>query len=151
MHDLALPNKQRGLVSLEFAFMFVIIFMLFYGLIGYTIPLLLGATYQQLAADGLREAVRSSGIYSLDTNDNEVFVGYQKSVQEVVEESWLPEKWAIYCENYGEHYLKVNDNLWSVCISNPEVKKILPVFRIFSWEVPKLPDEIKGEAKLRIR
>ena len=149
-------KRQRGAVSIEFAFMFVIIFILFYGLIGYSIPLLLGATYQQLAADGLREAVRSSSIYSLDMNKNDelnrnMFTNYQDNVKMVITESWLPDKWAQTCAGYDENYLKVADNQWSVCISNPEVKKILPAFKIFSWEIPSLPEEIKGEAKLRIR
>lgn len=144
-------RKQRGLASLEFALMFMIIFSLFYALIGYAIPLLLGAAYQQLAADGLREAVRSSSIYSIDFNDNPDLSAYQTEVTAVIAESWLPKKWAQTCTDYGNHYLKVDNNQWSVCLRNPEVKKILPVFKFFSWEVPSLPEEIKGEARLRIR
>ena len=151
MRQQLISHKQRGLVSLEFALMFVIIFTLFYALIGYTMPFLLAATYQQLASEGVREAVRSSSIYSVDFNENPDLSVYQNGVEEVITQSWLPKKWAQTCADYGSYYLKVDNNQWSVCLRTAEVKKIVPVFKIFTWEIPSLPEEIKGEAHLRIR
>lgn len=46
-------TRQRGVASIEFAFVFIIIFALFYGMIGYFIPLLLSATYQGLSSEVL--------------------------------------------------------------------------------------------------
>lgn len=145
-----LMYKQRGAASLEFAFMFVIMFVLFYGLVGYTVPLILGAAYQQLSAEALHEAVRNPAIYMV-TADNSASAAEHSEVRRVVEESWLPEKWAKKCNGYADSYLKISGNEWSVCIRNDKPDAILPTFSVFGWQVPPLPDEIKGEAKLRIR
>ncbi|WP_198650002.1 TadE/TadG family type IV pilus assembly protein [Zobellella maritima] len=142
--------KQRGAASIEFAFMFVIMFLLFYGLVGYTVPLLLGAAYQQLSAEALHEAVRRPDIYMV-TAENSASAANHTGVSRVIEESWLPEKWAKKCAGYTDSYLKVSGNEWSVCIRNDDPAAILPTFSVFGWQVPQLPDEIKGEARLRIR
>ena len=147
-------RKQRGLASLEFALMFIIIFSLFYALIGYAIPLLLGAAYQQLAADGLREAVRQSDIYRV-TDENSARMINQAAVKKVIAESWLPDKWAKPCKGYNDedegNYLLVNGDEWSVCIQNDNPGAILPTFSILDFKIPVLPKAIIGEAKLRIR
>ncbi|GAA3540767.1 hypothetical protein GCM10022394_20710 [Zobellella aerophila] len=124
--------------------------MLFYGLVSYTMPLLLGAAYQQLSAEALHEAVRSPNIY-LITADGAASAADHTGVSRVIEESWLPEQWAKKCTGYADSYLKVSGGVWSVCVRNDNPGAILPTFSVFGWQVPQLPDEIKGEAKLRIR
>ncbi|AIB34561.1 MULTISPECIES: TadE/TadG family type IV pilus assembly protein [Pseudomonas] len=52
-----LPRKQKGAAAIEFALVFGIFFAVFYGLISYSLPLLLMQSFNQAAAEGVRQAL----------------------------------------------------------------------------------------------
>ena len=138
--------KMRGGVTIEFTLVFIIFFMLFYSLVGYTLPLLLSASYQEVASDGLREAVDLH--YVVAANSTEIDIPGR--VNQLVARSWIPDKWRETCSGYGEGFLDRQDGIWRVCIRYSQVKSLLPPFTIFGWQVPALPDEIRGEAIMRV-
>lgn len=137
--------RQRGAAAVEFSIAFIIFFLILYGLVGYSIPFLLGATYQELATEALRDAIRSP-----DTRapSPEQIALYQQRVQQSVRNSWLPQAWAQPCEGY-DGFLKTGA-VWSVCVRHDDPESIMPPFSILGWKVPQLPDEIRGEAKIRL-
>lgn len=137
-------KKSRGAVSIEFSLLFIPIFLLFYGIIGYSAPLVLAASYQQVAADALREAI------GLHFEAAERFDA-QESVLHFIDNTWLPDAWARPCDGYGENFLLVMDDTWSVCLRHERPEDIIPPFRIFGWRIPELPDQILGQASIRIR
>ena len=46
----SLPRKQKGAAAIEFALVFVIFFAVFYGMLSYSLPLLLMQSFHQAAA-----------------------------------------------------------------------------------------------------
>ncbi|MEZ2745709.1 TadE family protein [Halopseudomonas bauzanensis] len=136
-------TKQQGAASIEFAFVFILIFAIFYGMVGYFVPLLLSATYQELSSEALRQSI-SLRYSSLDTND------IQLQAQRVIDESWLPETWAHTCEGYSNRYLKTDGNTWSVCVRHNSPASILMPISLFGLDLLRLPDEIRGEAAVRL-
>lgn len=52
-----LPRKQKGAVAIEFALVFVVFFAVFYGLVSYSLPLLLMQSFNQAAAEAVRQAM----------------------------------------------------------------------------------------------
>lgn len=52
-----LPRKQKGAAAIEFALVFGIFFAVFYGLVSYSLPLLLMQSFNQAAAEGVRQAM----------------------------------------------------------------------------------------------
>ena len=52
-----LAKKQKGAAALEFAMVFMIFFAIFYGLVSYSLPLLLMQSFTQAAAEGVRRSV----------------------------------------------------------------------------------------------
>lgn len=142
-------HKQRGAVSIEFAAMFVIFFLLFYAVVGYTVPLLLAATYQEVASAALREGIRHHDLLLHNMSADELNKQQQK-VNEVIAASWLPEKWRKTCGDYSGSYLKSTENVWSVCLRHDKPSDILASISLLGWQVPQLPDEIRGEASIRI-
>ncbi|UII72184.1 pilus assembly protein [Pseudomonas sp. HN11] len=52
-----LPRKQKGAAAIEFALVFGIFFAVFYGLISYSLPLLMVQSFNQAAAEGVRRAM----------------------------------------------------------------------------------------------
>ncbi|MNN16868.1 hypothetical protein D3C81_1300230 [compost metagenome] len=145
---------QAGVVSIEFAVVFGIFFLLFYALIGYTLPLLLAATYQELSAEALREAIRHPDLLLTDPDEppGAVVIARQRErVSQVIGNSWLPAAWAQDCTNYPGGYLRVDGDIWSVCLRHASPGTLLPSISLFGWRVPQLPPEIRGEASIRIR
>lgn len=130
--------QQRGVASIEFAFVFIIIFAVFYGMIGYFVPLLLSATYQELSSEALRQAI-SLKYSSLDAGE------IQSQAKRVIDESWLPEPWANTCPTY-DGYLKINGDTWSACVSHNDPSSILMPISLFGLDLLPLPKEIRGEA-----
>ena len=53
----SLPRKQKGAAAIEFALVFVIFFAVFYGMLSYSLPLLLMQSFHQAAAEGVRRSV----------------------------------------------------------------------------------------------
>lgn len=140
-HTTARTNQQ-GVASIEFAFMFVLIFMLFYGMVGYFIPLLLSATYHELSSEALRQAINLK--YStLEHGD------IQLQADRVIEDSWLPSAWASPCPSY-EGYLKIHGDIWSACIRHDNPSSILPSISLFGLDLLPLPKEIRGEATVQL-
>ena len=131
--------RQRGVASIEFAFVFIIVFAVFYGMIGYFIPLLLSATYQELSSEALRQAI-SLRYSSLDSGE------IQLEAKRVIDESWLPVAWANTCKNYSSGYLKIDGDTWSVCVSHNDPSSILTPISLFGVDLLPLPAEIRGEA-----
>lgn len=146
-HSSEMPSahKQRGAVAVEFSIAFIIFFLIFYGLVGYSIPFLLGATYQELATEALRDAIRSP-----DTRapTPEQLALHQQRVLQTMHNSWLPEAWTQTCTGY-DGFLKTGAQ-WSVCVRHGNPESIMPPFSIFGWKVPQLPSEIRGEATIRL-
>lgn len=53
----SLPGKQKGAAAIEFALVFGIFFAVFYGLVSYSLPLLLMQSFNQAAAEAVRQAM----------------------------------------------------------------------------------------------
>lgn len=150
MVENATPERQRerGAASIEFTMVFIIFFLLFYGLVGYTLPLLLSASYQEIASEGLREAVDLYFIANQSNGSTEINI--PSYVQQLIERSWIPAEWQETCPGYTEGYLDRQDGIWRVCLRYSDPESIIPPFRIFGWNIPALPDELRGEAVIRI-
>lgn len=137
MHRCA--KKQRGAASIEFVFIFVVFFMLFYGMVTLAFPLILSATYEELSGEGLREAItmrsRQPDIKKTET-----------AVNTVIKNTWLPNKWVQFCDGYSGSFLKTNGPVWSVCIGHNNPSDILPKISVLGFDIVNLPDNIRGEA-----
>ncbi|WP_297189364.1 TadE family protein [uncultured Porticoccus sp.] len=138
-------RKNRGSATIEFILVFIIIFLLFYGMVGYTLPILLSATYQEIASEGLREAV---DLHFVAEHDSEIDIpGY---VRQLVEHSWIPSNWVETCSGFNESFLNRQEGIWRVCLRHSNPESIIPPLRFFDWQIPTLPNEIRGEAVIRI-
>jgi len=83
-----LPRKQKGAAAIEFALVFGIFFAVFYGLISYSLPLLLMQSFNQAAAEGVRQAlsvdpVAAGTAYSTQVKD-------RAKTTVINQLSWLP-------------------------------------------------------------
>jgi len=139
-------NGERGAASIEFALFFVILLMLFYGVAGYTVPLMLAAGYQQLASEALRDAL----VWKSQTGSDAAAL--ETHVETLIYASWIPQDWSQPCEGYSG-FLTINDStgVWSLCLRHPDPDTIIPPLSIFGWEFPQLPEQIQGYARIHTR
>lgn len=140
------PGVQRGSASIEFSLVFILYFLVFYGMVGYTLPLLLSASYQEIASESLREAVTLHF-----ASENEGDIDIPARVQTLVQRSWVPNRWLETCDGYNNGYLKQQETIWRVCLRYSSPESIIPTFSIFDWQVPALPHEIRGEAEIMLK
>ncbi|GAA3540782.1 TadE/TadG family type IV pilus assembly protein [Zobellella aerophila] len=82
-------HQQCGAVAIEFAALFLAFFMVLYGIVAYSIPLLLELSFRQLSADAGRV------IYRVDPArpQADYVAVVAREVNEAVGNSWLPESW----------------------------------------------------------
>ncbi len=128
--------------------MFVLVFMIFYGIVGYVIPLLLLSSYNEISA----EAVRASLL--IPTNQENYPDQVRQTVQTVIDESWLgarSDSWKNQCEGYESGYVTFSTDTISVCIAHNNPKQIIPPITLFGWTFPQLPDALIGEARIQLR
>ncbi|MFL1528589.1 TadE/TadG family type IV pilus assembly protein [Pseudomonas sp. O230] len=52
-----LPHQQKGAIAIEFALVFVMFFAVFYGIVTYSLPLLLMQSFNQSTAEAVRQSV----------------------------------------------------------------------------------------------
>ncbi len=80
-------KTQRGAVAIEFAMLFAVFFVVVYGIIAYSIPMLLLLTFKQVSADAARATLQVDPGHSAYTQL------LSREITSVVERSWLPESW----------------------------------------------------------
>lgn len=82
----SLPRKQKGAAAIEFALVFVIFFAVFYGIVTYSVPLLLMQSFNQSTAEAVRRSV------ALDPSTP----GYETALKSLVkteltrQTAWIP-------------------------------------------------------------
>ncbi|MDQ7728168.1 TadE/TadG family type IV pilus assembly protein [Halomonas sp. SpR8] len=140
------PKLQKGAISIEFAFSFVILLALFYGIVGYTMPLLMSASYQQLASDSLREGLVWKHNRQASDAETQAYVTAQ------IDAAWMPSAWAQPCDG-SVQFLTIDpsNGVWNVCLRHPAPNSILPPIKLMDIEFPKLPEQIVGSATLHTR
>lgn len=82
-------SRQQGAVAIEFAALFLLFFTILYGIIAYSLPMLLTLSYKHMSAEAARSAVRVDP--SLDRTSYKQLLSQQ--ITENIDNSWLPEDW----------------------------------------------------------
>lgn len=173
-------KKQQGAVAIEFAALFVILFMILYAIIAYSLPLLLTLTFKQVSSDAGRAAIKVD--QALPDAEYVQIVG--KEVTRVVDSSWLPKGWfAGNCptpkdthiawsplpggESSGSYGFIAKETLdeksnnyryiLQVCLQRkygaqgkPDERAIIPTINLLGVQIPKLP-EVDGEVVIRVQ
>lgn len=167
-------RQQRGAISIEFAAVFVVFFVMLYAVIAYSVPLLLSLSLKQLSADAARAAVR------VDPAQNEADYALRVSQQvgAVIAQTWLPDDWyqgdcpappaamgwtALPASANGQSYgylaldtsTNVPGHILYVCLQrgynqdgSAEQRAIIPIINLLGMRIPALPSS-DGQTVLR--
>lgn len=148
------PGRMQGAVAIEFALIFSLLFALFYGIVSYALPLLMLQTFNAAAADGARVAVK----VILNEEEGSCPQSYRDNVEADAEEeararlTWLqPLMYKVSGEPVdatvdGDCVLTVRVT-YPNYLDNPPIPVLtLPVI----GDIPRLPDTLASEAKVRL-
>ncbi|MDK2352273.1 MULTISPECIES: TadE/TadG family type IV pilus assembly protein [Pseudomonas aeruginosa group] len=152
MHRKAFRGGQKGAVAIEFTVVFLLFFALIYGLISYSIPLLMLQSFNDAAAVGARAAV------AVDPSEP----GYEALAETRARDellarlAWMPATWRANlepCAGNGQYadYVGATSRI-EVCVQyqyGDPAKAIIPVLRFPGiGAIPNLPQTLKASANL---
>ncbi|MBA6115581.1 pilus assembly protein [Pseudomonas putida] len=141
-------GRQKGAAAIEFVAVFMIFFAVFYGLVSYTLPMLMLQSFNQASSEAVRRCV------ALDPNS----ASYAADVQTVAREAlrqqlaWMPAALNFLPASDAQVSLDAN-RLLKVTITYPRAKltNVLPLLVIpVIGEVPRLPAQLRAEASLQL-
>lgn len=142
-----LPRKQKGAAAIEFALVFVIFFAVFYGLVSYSLPLLLMQSFNAATAETVRQSV------ALDPNTanySSVIVTQAKTVLSQQLGALPPS--VNFNVNTDASVTYTSGKLLTVRIDYPRTKLalIIPLLNLPGvGTVPNLPTTLSAQASLQ--
>lgn len=141
------PRKQMGAAAIEFALVFVIFFAVFYGVVSYSLPLLMLQSFNAATAEAVRQSVAiSPGIANYET-----VVKTQATSALTNQLSWIPT--ALNFNMGSDAKVTMTGGLLSVRIdySKDKLTQVLPVLSLPGvGQVPNLPTFLSAEASLQL-
>ncbi|NWA64355.1 TadE/TadG family type IV pilus assembly protein [Pseudomonas reactans] len=143
-----LPGKQKGAAAIEFALVFGIFFAVFYGLISYSLPLLMLQSFNQAAAEGVRQAMSVDPIAAGSTYTTQVTTLAKTTAKNQLK--WIPASFQFSDDLITANY---TGNTLTVTIKYPTSRLysvfpalVLPVI----GTVPNLPANLFASSSLQL-
>ena len=145
------PTRQRGAAAIEFALVFVIFFAIFYALVTYSLPLLMMQSFNNAAAEAVRQSVAISPGSAANPAAYATLVTTQASSALSTQLSWIPSTFGFNVTS--DAAVTFDGKLLKVRIDYPRSKltQVLPVLTLpVIGDVPNLPTYLSAEASLQL-
>lgn len=143
------PLKQKGAAAIEFALVFVIFFAVFYGLVTYSLPLLMMQSFNNATAEAVRQSVAISPGVGASTYSARVVS--QASTALASQLSWIPS--ALAFDVAKDAVVTFDGKLLKVRINyrTSNLTHVMPVLKLPGMgDVPNLPTYLSAEASLQL-
>ncbi|MBN6775883.1 pilus assembly protein [Pseudomonas granadensis] len=143
----AFRKSQRGAVAIEFALVFIIFFAVFYGLVSYSLPLVMMQSFNQATA----EAVRRSVAVDPNTPNYSTVVINTANATLTQQLSWIPPVFNLVVGvDTSTQYS--GTGLLTVQVSYPvsKLNQVMPVLLLPGiGPVPSLPSHLTASSSLQ--
>ena len=144
-----LPRKQKGAAAIEFALVFGIFFAVFYGLITYSLPLLLMQSFNQAAAEAVRQAMAVDPVTSGSAYPS--LLTQRAKDAAAAQLSWIPTSFQFQPSVINATY-NISTTTLTVAISYPSanLNAVFPVLVVPGvGTVPNLPTNLTASSSLQ--
>ena len=143
-----LPRKQKGAVAIEFALVFSIFFAVFYGIVSYSIPLLLMQSFNEATAEAVRRSV------ALDPNTNNYPTALVALANSVLQQqlSWVPNAFNITYGDGNDAKAVYSAGVLTASVNYPTSKlnQVIPFLVLPGvGRVPSLPVTLSAQSSLQ--
>jgi Flp pilus assembly protein TadG len=142
-----LPRKQKGAAAIEFALVFGIFFAVFYGLISYSLPLLLMQSFNQAAAEAVRQALAVDPVAAGTAYGTQLTQRAKDTA--VAQLSWIPSSFQFQSSYVVATYVGTT---LTVAINYPtsSLYSVLPALVVPGiGTVPNLPTTLSARSSLQ--
>lgn len=142
----SLPHKQKGAAAIEFALVFIIFFGVFYGIISYSLPLLLMQSFNQSTAEAVR---RSVALDPATPGYNAALIARATS-ELTTQTAWIPP--ALNFDTATDATVNFVDGLLTVRINYPthKISAVIPFLTLPGiGQVPNLPATLTASSSLQ--
>ncbi len=143
-----LPGKQKGAAAIEFALVFGIFFAVFYGLISYSLPLLMLQSFNQAAAEGVRQAMSVDPVAAGTAYPTQVTTLAKTTAKSQLK--WIPASFQFSDDLITATY---TGNTLTVTIKYPtsRLNSVFPALVLpFIGTVPNLPANLLVSSSLQL-
>ncbi|WP_077046810.1 TadE/TadG family type IV pilus assembly protein [Pseudomonas sp. KK4] len=141
-----LPRKQKGAAAIEFALVFVVFFGVFYGIVSYSLPLLLMQSFNQSTAEAVRRSV------ALDPSTP----GYEAALKTVVKDelkrqlTWIPDGFKFDFDSDVTTTLASGVLKVEIHYPTNKLNAVIPFLSLpVIGKVPNLPDTLVTSSSLQ--
>lgn len=142
----SLPHKQRGAAAIEFAVVFIIFFAVFYGVVSYSLPLLMMQSFNAAASEAVR---RSVALSPAAVNYDQLVVTQARDVV-MTQLAWMPASLGFTTSDATVTYTA---GVLTVRIAYPKTRlmRVLPFLTLPGiGEVPRLPAQLSAQASMKL-
>ncbi|POA20042.1 pilus assembly protein TadE [Pseudomonas sp. FW300-N1A1] len=144
----SLRKQQKGAVAIEFALVFVIFFAVFYGLVAYSLPLLLMQSFNKATAEAVRRAV------AVDPATSDYPTALQNQANAVLTQqlAWIPEQFALKVGVDTSSVYDTTSSTLTVTVAYPSAKlsQVFPLLVLPGiGTVPSLPTTLSATSSLQ--
>ncbi|MBA1230461.1 pilus assembly protein [Pseudomonas viridiflava] len=139
-------HQQKGAAAIEFAAVFVVFFAVFYGVVSYSLPLLMMQSFNAAASEAVR---RSVAISPTASNYSQLIVSQAQSVV-MSQLSWMPPSLGFSSAHVHVTYTA---GVLTANISYPKSRlaQVLPFLNLPGiGEIPRLPTNLSAQASLQL-
>ena len=142
---IGLPKKQKGAAAIEFALVFVVFFAVLYGVLSYSLPLLLMQSFNNATAEAVRRSVAVDPTLTA--------AAYKKAVESVAQGvlddklRWVPKAVApslVKTVLYDAGVLTV-----TVELESDKLAALMPVLKLGTISVPQLPITLTAQSSMK--
>ncbi len=146
-------KKQQGVATIEFALVFTVVFLVFWGIVSYTFPLIVLQSMNQAVAEGARVAAEESPLQT-----NFIEIASAAAADEIAQQlAWLPAGWRTpitqsisfnpspECSLARPNCLLVVETIYPNYVGNP----IVPIISLPGLgPVPRVPNDLVARASI---
>lgn len=140
-----LPQKQKGAAAIEFALVFMIFFAVLYGVLSYSLPLLLLQSFNNATAEAVRRSVAVDPTLEAEAYKGKVVEVANKVLADKL--TWVPPALSGLISKTAEY--KAGVLTVTVSLSATDLNTILPVLKLGSITVPSLPDKLVSKSEIQ--
>lgn len=144
----SLGRRQKGAAAIEFALVFVIFFAVFYGLLSYSLPMLMLQSFHQATSEAVRRCV------ALDPQSASYNADVQALAKQVLSDqlAWMPSHLKFQAASDATVTLSAGKLLTvKIDYDRSKLTAVLPVISLpVIGQVPNLPARLQAEASLQL-
>ncbi|KPA92650.1 MULTISPECIES: TadE/TadG family type IV pilus assembly protein [Pseudomonas] len=143
-----LPGKQKGAAAIEFALVFVIFFAVLYGLVSYSLPMLMVQSFNAATAEGVRQGAQVDPVAS--GNNYATLLKSTATAAAAQRLQWIPA--ALSFNASSDITATYTGGLLTVSIQYPtsRLRSVLPFLVLPGiGTVPNLPANLKASASMQ--